>query len=131
MRKNQLKIQLSINESTTLEDLLSSVNGISVREYAKWKCYDKNSVGHFTSRHVRVSAGIGSRVSDETVRRVMRSDGLNYRYARKKELLTKNDLKVRLQFGRKVKRKLGRNFWKQGVSFYLDGVSFTHKFKSG
>ena len=88
----------------------------------------RHSVGHFTSRHVRVSAGIGSRVSDETVRRVMRSDGLNYRHARKKRLLTKNDLKLRLQFARKVKRKLGPNFWKQGVSFYLDGVSFTHKF---
>ena len=88
----------------------------------------RHSVGHFTSRHVRVSAGTGSRVSDETVRRVMRSDGLNYRHARKKGLLTKNDLKLRLQFARKIKRKLGPNFWKQGVSFYLDMVSFTHKF---
>ena len=88
----------------------------------------RHSVGHFTSRHVHVSAGIGSRVSDETVRRVMRSDGLNYRHARKKGQLTKNDLKLRLQFARKVKYKLGPNFWKQGVSFYLNGVSFTHKF---
>ena len=43
-------------------------------------------------------------------------------------LLTKNDLKLRLQFARKVERKLDPNFWKQGVSFYLDKVSFTQKF---
>ena len=67
-------------------------------------------------------------MSDETVRQVMRSNGLNYRHARNKRLQTKNDLKLRLQFAKKVKRKLGPNFWKQGVSFYLDGVSFTHKF---
>lgn len=88
----------------------------------------RHSVGHFTSRHVRVSAGIGSRVSDETIRRVMRSDGLNYRHSRKKGLLTRKDLKSRLQFARKVRRKLNLNFWKNGVSFYLDGVSFTHKY---
>ena len=64
-------------------------------------------------------------MSDETVRRVKRSDGLNYRHARKKGLLTTIDLKLRLQFERKVKRKIGPNFWKQGVSFYLDGFSFT------
>ena len=54
-----------------------------------------HSVGHFTSRHVHVSTGIGSRGSDETVRRVMRSDGLNYRHARKKGLLTKKSFKIR------------------------------------
>ena len=88
----------------------------------------RDSVGHFTSRHVRVSAGIGSRVSDETVRRVMRRDGLGYRHARKKGLLTRKDLKLRGEFARKVKRKLNPTFWKHGISFYLDGVSFTHKY---
>lgn len=88
----------------------------------------RDSVGNFTSRHVRVSAGIESRVSDETVRRVMRSNGLRYRHARKKGLLIRKDLKSRLAFARKVRRKLNPNIWKNGISFYLDGVSFTHKY---
>ena len=88
----------------------------------------RDSVGHFTSRHVRVSAGVECRVSDETVRRVLRSSGLRYRHARKKGLLTQKDLKVRLAFARKVRRKLNPNIWKHGICFYLDGVSFTHKY---
>ena len=58
----------------------------------------------------------------------MRADGLKYRHARKKGLLTKKDLKLRLAFARKVKRKLNPNFWKSGIAFYLDGVGFTHKY---
>ena len=88
----------------------------------------RNSVGHFTSRHVRVSAGVECRVSDETVRRVLRSSGLRYRHARKKGLLTQKDLKVRLAFARKARRKLNPNIWKHGICFYLDGVSFSHKY---
>ena len=87
----------------------------------------RDTVGHFTSKRVRMSAGIGSRVSDECVRRVMHRAGLRYRRSGRKGLLTRNDLKIRLAFARKVKRKLIPEFWKCGISFYLDGVSFTHK----
>ena len=38
-----------------------------------------------------------------------------------------NDLKLRLSFARKVRRKLPANFWEEGVGFYLDEASFTHK----
>ena len=88
----------------------------------------RDSVGHFTSKHVRVSAGVESRVSDETVRRVLRGHGLRYKHARKKGLLTQKDLKARLAFARKVRRKLNPNIWKRGICFYFDGVSFTHKY---
>ena len=37
------------------------------------------------------------------------------------------DLKRRLAFARKVKRLLPSEFWKDGVAFYLDGVSWAHK----
>ena len=88
----------------------------------------RDSVRHFISRHVRISSGIESSVSDETVSRVMRKDGLRYRHARKKGLLTRKDLKLRLAFAKKVRRKLNPDFWKHDISFYLDGVSFTHKY---
>ena len=34
---------------------------------------------------------------------------------------------MRLKFPRKVRCKLPANFWEEGVGFYLDGASFTHK----
>lgn len=37
-----------------------------------------------------------------------------------------NDLKLRLKFAWKVRRKPSANFWEEGI-FYLDGASFTHK----
>ena len=74
-----------------------------------------------------MSAGVGSCVSDKCVRRVMHRTGLRYWHSRKKGLLTRKDLKIRLAFARKVKRILNPEFWKCGISFYLDGVSFMHK----
>ena len=40
--------------------------------------------------------------------------------------MTMNDLKLRLKFAWKVRRKPSANFWEEGI-FYLDGASFTHK----
>ena len=86
----------------------------------------RDTVGHFASKRVRMSAGIGSCVSDECVCHIMHRAGLRYRHSRRKGLLTRKDLKIRLAFARKVKGILNPEFWKNGISFYLDGVSFTH-----
>ena len=40
--------------------------------------------------------------------------------------MSKEDLVIRTNFARKAK-KLPANFWTEGVSFYLDGVGWTHK----
>ena len=58
---------------------------------------------------------------------------LGYRFlqARKKGLLTNKDRKRRLNFTRKTKRLCLRenaHFWRDEVAFYLDGVSFVHKY---
>jgi transposase len=58
---------------------------------------------------------------------------LGYRFlqARKKGLLTDKDRKRRLKFARKTKRLCLRenaHFWRDEVAFYLDGVSFVHKY---
>ena len=87
----------------------------------------RDTVGHFTSKRVRMSAGVRSCVSDGCVCRVMHRAGLRYRHSRRNSLLTRKDLKIRLTFARKVKRILNLEFWKCGISLYLDGVSFTHK----
>ena len=65
-------------------------------------------------------------ISEEKVRRVLRKAGLKWARVQRKGILTKNDLKLRLKFARKVRRKLPENFWEESVGFYLDGASFTH-----
>ena len=69
-------------------------------------------------------------ISEETVWRVLRKAGLRWARVQRKGILTKNDLVLRLKFARKVCRKLPAKFWEEGVGFYLDGASFTHKMNS-
>ena len=57
----------------------------------------------------------------------MKRAGMKWCHARKKGVLTESDLKQRLKFARAVRRKLPKTFWTEGVGFYLDGASFTHK----
>ena len=57
----------------------------------------------------------------------MRKAGLKRSHAHKKGVLTKSDLKSRLNFARKVLKKLPNYLWTIRVGFYLDVASFTHK----
>ena len=68
------------------------------------------------------------RVCDETVRGVLKANGMRYVNARRKGVLSKKDCTERLRFARKVNTLLKPSFWtEEGISFYLDGASFTHK----
>ena len=84
-------------------------------------------MGKCCVKRVKARATIPPSTSEETVRRVLRKASLKWTHIQGKEILTKNDLKWRLKFAWKVRRKLSGNFWEEGVGFYLDGVSFTHK----
>lgn len=88
----------------------------------------RKQVGSFPVRAVKSEASIGDEVSYQTVRRAIKQLGYGYRKARKKGLLTKTDLKERIKFANKVTRLLRDDFWTKGISFYLDGVGFTHKY---
>ena len=68
--------------------------------------------------------------SRRTYSRYLNDLGYYYFSARSKGILSNNDKKVRLQFARNMKQELIRNpdFWKNEISFYLDGVSFVHKY---
>ena len=88
----------------------------------------REAVGSFTTKRLRVAAGIDVNVCDETVRRVLRQAGYRYYHSRKKGLLTKMDLQLRLKLARKVRRLLPQNFWQDGIGFYLDGAGFQHKY---
>ena len=52
-----------------------------------------------------VKAGIPPFISVETVRRVLRKTGLKWTHFQTKGILTKTDLKMRLKFAQKVRRK--------------------------
>ena len=49
--------------------------------------------------------------------------------ARRKGIVSEKDQRIRLQYARKMKRKLSRNpdFFQHDIAFYLDGFSFVHK----
>ena len=87
----------------------------------------QEEVGKFSVKRVMVRAGIPPSISTSTVRKVMKKAGLKWSHAQKKGVLTKIDLKLRLKFARKVRRKLPKDFWTGCVGFYLDGASFTRK----
>ena len=87
----------------------------------------QQNVGNFCVKRIKVHAGISPLVSDETVRRVLKKEGIKWCHAQKKGILTRKDLKLRLKFARKVRRILPKSFWTEGIGFYLDGASFTHK----
>lgn len=81
--------------------------------------------GSFTIKRLRLAAGIDKNYCyDQNIQRVLHSEGYRYYHSRKKGLLTKKDLRNRLKFARKVKRLLSDRFWKEGLSFYLDGCGF-------
>ena len=74
-----------------------------------------------------VKSGITPSISEKTVSRVLRKSGRKWARVQRKGILTKNDLELRFKFAWKVCRKLPANFCEEGVGFYLDGASFTHK----
>ena len=51
-----------------------------------------------------VKAGIPLSISEKTVRRVLEKTDLKWTHFQKKEILTKNDLKLRFKFAREVFR---------------------------
>ena len=87
----------------------------------------KEDMGNFCVKRVMVKASIPPSISDKTFQRVLRKTELRWARAQRKRILTKNDMKLRLRFARKVRCKLSANFWKEGVGFYWDGTNFTDK----
>ena len=83
--------------------------------------------GSFTSKRVQVESGV-SHVSGRTIRNCLNEDGYWYLQTQKKGLLHAKDLKSRVKFCKKIrKQKLDDEFWRSGISFYLDGKGFQYK----
>eukprot|EP00111_Clytia_hemisphaerica_P007141 TCONS_00020741-protein len=87
----------------------------------------RNTDGTFSS--IRLQAhSTGTKTSNSTFRRYLRRMGYGHRTTRRKGILKQKDLEKRLKFAKKVKRLgLGADFWKEGISFYLDATGFVYK----
>ena len=64
--------------------------------------YVRKQDGNFTSKRIKLCSGVSS-IHDRTVRRVVNKYGYHYRQARRKGLLTENDLKLRMKFAEDIK----------------------------
>ena len=86
---------------------------------------------HITVKNVVENSGLSLEMaSKRTFSRYLNKEGYSYLQARKKGLLSENDRKLRLRFAREMKCKVRQNpdFWTNEVAFFLDGVSFIHKY---
>ena len=86
--------------------------------------------GSFTVKRLMLEARVDARtVSCKTVRRLLHRHCYKYIQARRKGILTVADHVKRLKFARGIKREYTSCMWTEQVAFYLDGVSFVHKYK--
>ena len=69
-------------------------------------------------------------VSRRTFSRILNENGYGFLQRWKKGILSERDRVLRQRFCRKVKKLVAQyaHFWTNEVSFYMDGVSFVHKF---
>ena len=61
--------------------------------------------------------------------RILNEAGYKKLVPRKKGLLSNKDRRFRKKFAREALKLYDDEFWSNDVAFYLDGVSFVHKFK--
>ena len=85
--------------------------------------------GGFSTKTLLNEVGIDpTSVSKSTVTRTLRRMGYFYLPSRKKGILTEKDKTLRRKFAREMQAKFDSDVWTKDVCFYLDGVSFVHKF---
>ena len=83
--------------------------------------------GNFSCHRIRAETGLYN-VSLWTINRTLKRMGYAFLEARKKGILLEKDFRERLRFASKVKRTYCNDFVMNDICFYLDGVSFYHKY---
>ena len=94
------------------------------------KSFRRNNV-HITVRSLVQESGLSFEVATRrTYSHYLNELGYYYFSTRRKGILSDNDKKVRLQFASSMKQEMIRipDFWKNEISFYLNGVSFVRKY---
>ena len=70
-------------------------------------------------------SGLSNNVCDDDD---LKKKGYKFLHSRKKGLLKPKNLKERLKSFRKIKGIFKKNIWTEGISFYLNGVGYQHKY---
>ena len=84
--------------------------------------------GTFTSPRIAVEAGVETKFSNRTLRRILNKSGYGYRQSRKMGLLSHADHELRVNFCNIIRRmKLDQRFWNEHISFYMDAKGFQFK----
>ena len=83
--------------------------------------------GSFSIKRLKLESGLYPHVSDNTVICILKRNKYHYLQSPKKGLMSKLVAKTRLLVAQKVKRIPSRDFWTNGIGFYFDGASWTHK----
>ena len=84
-------------------------------------------------KHLLVQCGLNAvSVHQRTISRYLNQFGYKYLQARKKGVLTENDWKRRRVYTRKMKKipEVSPDFYTNHIAFFLDGVSFVHKYNA-
>ena len=88
--------------------------------------YAHKQDGNFASKRIRLYSGVSS-VHDMTVRRLLNEYGYHYRQAKRKGLLTGNDLKLRKKFANDIQKHYDNGLPSSRIFFHLDAKHFMHK----
>ena len=89
----------------------------------------RTTEGSFSTKTLMQEAGlVEPGVSKGTITRCLHRMGYKFLQARRKGRLSDRDRSDRLKFARKMKRNFKDSICTEDISFYLDGVSFVHKF---
>ena len=88
----------------------------------------RESSRNFSAINLQKSCGISSRMSVLTFRTALNSCGYNYRNTHRKGMVLKKDVKARRTWcGKAIQHYLlSHNFWRAGLSIYVDGVGFEY-----
>ncbi|CAB3978823.1 Hypothetical predicted protein [Paramuricea clavata] len=96
------------------------------------KTLQKTSV-NFSVKDVIQESGLDPSIAKRrTISLYLNRAGYHHLQARKKGLLSESDKKIRTKYARNAKKLLkdSPKFYTHDISFYLDGVSFVHKYNA-
>ena len=116
--------------STNKGSMQRKVSHRSVRKLIRALRELRTKYRHATVKSIVESGGLSFEMASRTFSRNLNENGYGYLQGRKKGLLRENDRRLRIRFARKMKCVVAQNphFWTHEVCFYLDGVSFVHKY---
>ena len=86
----------------------------------------KKTLGPFCINQLKLETGVDAHALDNIIIHILKRNSYYYLQPRRGSMSRQN-ARTWLLFALKVTRILSRDFWTNGIRFYLDGLSWTHK----